>query len=230
MGYRLPVPLDAAPSGACVLDTDTYSRMNTPGNSLTGTTSRNTLKRLLIKAPEVWAWPCNKQPRRMQMLNTSISSAERRQHPRYPFTGTLEAVEPQSQTRMQGRTADLSEGGCYVDTMSPFPAQTRVKVRITRAQRSFESQATVVYSVAGMGMGLRFDATEPPQLVSLRKWVSELSGESITETATEEKEHSVGGVPARDAVLHELILELMRKGVVAEDNGRGMLQRLASAN
>lgn len=130
---------------------------------------------------------------------------------------------------MQGRTADLSEGGCYVDTMSPFPAETRVRVRITRAQRSFESQATVVYSVAGMGMGLRFEATEPQQLVSLRKWVSELSGESTTETATEEKENSAGALPARDAVLNELIIELMRKGVVAEGKGRGMLQRLVSA-
>jgi PilZ domain len=163
------------------------------------------------------------------MVNTPKSSEERRQHPRYPFTGTLEAFELESETRMQGRTADLSEGGCYVDTMSPFPAQTRVRVRITRAQRSFESQATVVYSVAGMGMGLRFESTEPQQLVSLRKWVSELSGESSTETAPEEKEKSAGGVPARDAVLNELIIELMRKGVVAEGKGRGMLQRLASA-
>jgi hypothetical protein len=130
---------------------------------------------------------------------------------------------------MQGRTADLSEGGCYVDTMSPFPAQTRVRVRITRAQRSFESLATVVYSVAGMGMGLRFEAPEAEQLVSLRKWVSELSGETSMETATEEREHLGAGLTARDAVLNELIRELMRKGVLAEGKGKGMLQRLASA-
>jgi PilZ domain len=208
---------------------DTYSRMNIPGDSLSGTVSRNLLKPLVISAPLCWSLPCSKWLWRMQMLNTPKSSSERRQHPRYPFTGTLEAFELASQTRMQGRTADLSEGGCYVDTMSPFPAETRVRVRITRAQRSFESQATVVYSVAGMGMGLRFEATEPQQLVSLRKWVSELSGESSTEAATEEKENSAGGVPARDAVLNELIIELMRKGVVAEGKGRGMLQRLASA-
>lgn len=163
------------------------------------------------------------------MLSTAKSSGERRQHPRYPFTGTLEAFEPQSETRMQGRTADLSEGGCYVDTMSPFPVQTRVRVRITRAQRSFESQATVVYSVAGMGMGLRFDATEAQQLVSLRKWLSELSGETTTETPIEERAHTRGGLALRDSVLTELIIELMRKGVLAEAKGRGMLQRLASA-
>src|SRR5690348_12276581 len=163
------------------------------------------------------------------MLSTPTGSAERRRHTRYPFTGTLEAFEPQSQTRMQGRTADLSEGGCYVDTMSPFPAQTRVRVRITRAQRSFESFATVVYSVAGMGMGLRFEAPEARQVVNLRKWVSELSGETSMEMATEEREHLGAGLAPRDAVLNELITELIHKGVLAEGKGKGMLQRLASA-
>ena len=163
------------------------------------------------------------------MPNALTGSGERRRHPRYPFTGTLEAIEPQSQTRMQGRTADLSEGGCYVDTISPFPAQTSVRVRITRAKRSFESQATVVYSVAGMGMGLRFEAPESQHLVSLRKWVSELSGETNTETATDETGHSGSGTAARDQVLNELIIELTRKGVLAEAKARGMLRQLGSA-
>lgn len=162
------------------------------------------------------------------MLSTTAGSAERRKHPRYPFTGTLEAFEPLSQTKIQGRTADLSEGGCYVDTMSPFPAQTSVKVRITRAQRSFESKATVVYSVAGMGMGLRFEAPEAQQLLSLRKWVGELSGEATTETPIERREQPRGGVAATDRVLNDLIIELMRKGVLSQEKARGMLAQLAS--
>jgi hypothetical protein len=162
------------------------------------------------------------------MLITPTCTGERRRHPRYPFTGTLEAFEPQSQTKMQGRTADLSEGGCYVDTMSPFPAQTCVRVRITRAQRSFETKATVIYSVAGMGMGLRFETPDAEQLVSLRKWVGELSGETTAEAATVETERSGGGPAARDLVLNELIVELMRKNVLTEAKGRGMLEQLAS--
>ena len=163
------------------------------------------------------------------MLSTSTSSGERRQHPRYSFTGTLEVFEPKSQTRIQGRTADLSEGGCYVDTICPFPAQTRLRVRITRAQGSFESQATVVYAVSGMGMGLQFDVPDAQQRLNLRKWIRELSGEAVAETSTEEQARpSVGGA-ACDSVLKELITELMRKGVLPEGTGKGMLQRLASA-
>ena len=167
------------------------------------------------------------------------SSREPRRHARYPFTGAVEAFEPESQTRIQGRTADLSESGCYVDAMNPLPAETRVRIRITREQRSFESRATVVYSVAGMGMGLQFEATDAQQLVSLRKWISELSGEATEETATEEtateqtateqKGDSPARVAAENSVLNDLVIELMRKGVLAEAIGSGMLQRLASA-
>jgi PilZ domain len=160
--------------------------------------------------------------------STGTGSAERRQFPRYPFTATLEAFESASQTRIQGRTADLSRGGCYVDTMSPFPAQTRVKVRITKDQRSFEGHATVIYSVTGMGMGLRFEALEPKELMALRKWVGELSGEAIAE-AEIEQESSSARVTDLTSVLSELISELMRKGVLPADKGASMLQRVTAA-
>jgi hypothetical protein len=161
-------------------------------------------------------------------LKISHSPAERRRHPRYPFTGTLEAFEPESQTRIQGRTADLSEGGCYVDTLVAFPAQTRVKVRITRDKRSFESPAIVVYSVTGLGMGLRFESTDPQQLLTLRKWLDELGGEAIAEIPIEKEKNSPRDAAGYESVLNELVGELMRKGVLAENIGKGMLRQLAS--
>jgi hypothetical protein len=150
-------------------------------------------------------------------------SSERRQHVRYSFTATLEAFEPESQTRIQGRTADLSSGGCYVDMMSPFPDQTRLNVRITREARSFECRATVVYSVTGMGMGLRFDAIDPRQLPILKDWLAELSGESTSEPRIENRPDSGGRSTNANAVLNELVSELMRKGVLAQDMSQGML-------
>ena len=152
--------------------------------------------------------------------------SERRQSPRYSFTGTFEATEPNSGTRIHGRTADLSEGGCYADTMSPLPAGTVVKVRISKENRSFESMATVVYAVAGMGMGLRFESTDPQQVVNLRRWLQELRGEFPLDTEAENEEPRVGAVTPSKSVLNELIGELMRKGVLDHSMGREMLQRL----
>jgi len=152
--------------------------------------------------------------------------SERRQFPRYSFTGTFGATEPNSETRIHGRTADLSEGGCYADTMSPFPAGTVVKVRISKENRSFESQATVVYAVAGMGMGLRFDSIDPEQLMNLRRWLGELRGELPADMEAEKEEPRACARPQRKCVLNELIGELMRKGVLDNSTGREMLQRL----
>lgn len=176
------------------------------------------------------------------MLSTSTSSlksasaapisksSERREHTRFPFTATLDAFEPESEARLQGRTADLSRGGCYVDTLSPFPAHTRLKVRITREKRSFEAEATVAYSVAGMGMGLRFDAIDGRQLGTLGQWLNELSGESDAEPLLLGKSDSGAEKPPANHVLNELVSELMRKGVLAEDMARRMLTHLEPAS
>lgn len=153
--------------------------------------------------------------------------AERRQHPRYPFKGTFEAIEPNSETRIQGRTADLSEGGCYADTMSPLPAGTAVKVRINKGNRSFESQATVAYAVSGMGMGLRFESIDPRQLASLRRWLEEVRGESLADVEADKGEERVCAGPQSKDVLNQLIGELMRKGILNDSMGKEMLQRLA---
>src|SRR5579863_1057705 len=82
--------------------------------------------------------------------------SERRRNVRFPFTAALEAVESKSGTKVSGRTSDLSLGGCYVDTLSPFPVGTEAKIRILREKESFEANAKVVYSAIGMGMGLAF--------------------------------------------------------------------------
>jgi hypothetical protein len=106
---------------------------------------------------------------------------ERRRHTRYPFTVTVEAVEGKSQTRIQGRTSDLSRWGCYVDTIRSFPAGSVVKMRLTKDARSFEAQAEVVYSLVGMGMGVRFTSGGPQHFLTLEKWVEELSGKLLPE-------------------------------------------------
>jgi len=110
--------------------------------------------------------------------------------------------------------------------MSPLPAGTVVKARISKENRSFEGMATVVYAVAGMGMGLRFESADPQQAVSLRRWLAELRGEFLEDKEAENEEPRVRAVAPSKSVLNELIGELMRKGVLDHSMGREMLQRL----
>jgi PilZ domain len=154
---------------------------------------------------------------------------ERRRDPRYQFTATVELVDMTSRARVQARVSDLSRGGCYVDTTSPFPVATSVKMRLSVDDRCFEVQAKVVYSLPGMGMGMAFVATAPEQLEVLKRWIGELSGELPPELSRSDrgqtcKTHGAGRDPSW--VLAALLMELVRQGVLPDDKGKLMLSQL----
>ena len=98
------------------------------------------------------------------------------------ITAAAMAMEPVSGTVVHARTTDLSLGGCYVDTMSPFPRGTNLHLRLTNEERLFKSEAIVVVSDVDMGMGLVFAATEPDQRRELASWMAGLTGESSPPT------------------------------------------------
>jgi PilZ domain len=162
--------------------------------------------------------------------HAALTPEDRRTFPRYSFTAAAEALDADHRTRMNARTSDLSKGGCYVDTFSPFPLKTGVKIRITREKSSFTADAKVVYSKVGMGMGLAFTAVEPQQLGVLDRWIGELSGTVPLEMSVLEERRPVpqSAAPAKEPgyVLNELILALMRKGTLTEEEGKAMLLRL----
>jgi hypothetical protein len=93
------------------------------------------------------------------------AAQERRGYPRYPFSASAEAVHIQADTRLSGRVSDLGRGGCYVDTINPFPVGADVKIRIVKDNASFVPPAQVVYASSGMGMGLAFTKIDPGTVV-----------------------------------------------------------------
>jgi hypothetical protein len=167
-----------------------------------------------------------------------LPPVDRRTHPRYHFCGAAEALDALHRTRMNARTSDIGKGGCYVDTFSPFPLKTPVKIRITREKLSFTAEAKVVASKVGMGMGLAFTAIEPHEMGVLEKWIGELSGSAPLELGPPAlDEHlalaasgSRNGTPVvtkeTGYVLNELIVALMRKGTLTDEEGKTMLLRL----
>jgi hypothetical protein len=164
--------------------------------------------------------------------NAAVTSpAERRHHLRFPFSATLEAIEIKTGTKVTGRTSDLGLGGCYVDTLSPFPVGTETKIRILRENESFEAQAKVVYSLIGMGMGLAFVSAQPKQIRLFQRWVQEISGQPVpgqdassgqaSEAAPAEQTQTL-----KNAVLSDLIMTLMQKKVLTEREGKDLLRKL----
>jgi hypothetical protein len=165
--------------------------------------------------------------------SVAVAPLKQRTYPRYQFTGAAEALDQHHRTRMNARVSDLGKGGCYIDTFSPFPLKTGVKIRITRDKVSFEADARVVYSKIGMGTGLEFTVIDPQQMGVLDKWIGELSGTAPIDLSSPEDRHigptSAGhDAPAKEPgyVLNEPIVSLMRKGMLTEEEGKTMLLRL----
>ncbi len=98
---------------------------------------------------------------------------KQRCEPRYPFIASAELLEESSGARMNSRISDLSLNGCYVDTVNPLPDGALVHLRIFTETHSFEAPATVVYSHAFMGMGMKFREVRPESEEVLRLWLPE---------------------------------------------------------
>jgi hypothetical protein len=155
---------------------------------------------------------------------------ERRRDLRFPFTASVDAIEPRSKAKISGRSSDISQRGCYVDTISPFPVGTIIKIFMTKETMTFEADAKVVLSQVGMGMGIAFISAMPQQFRILQKWLNELSGRSSPELEppeeTEPEAVAANSMKNSDFVMRELLIALIRKGVLSEVEGKAMLQKL----
>jgi hypothetical protein len=159
------------------------------------------------------------------------SPAERRRNLRFPFTAMVEAVENKTGTKVIGRTSDLSLGGCYVDTLSPFAVGAETKIKIQRENETFEAQAKVIYSTIGMGMGLAFISAQQKQVRLFQKWLLEISGQPVPE---EDSPSQAASEPAatertqtlKNVVLSDLIMKLMEKKVLTQGEGKDLLRKL----
>jgi hypothetical protein len=159
-----------------------------------------------------------------------VSASELRGLPRYAFTAIAEAVESESHARISGRLSDLGEGGCYFEVMSPFAVGHNVRLQIFKDDQEFAAKATVLYSTAGIGMGLAFTDIEPTERLLLDRWIGELSGELAQEprVADIEREVRIAGSATHQQrnVLNELILMLIQKRVLTDAEGKALLQKL----
>ena len=104
--------------------------------------------------------------------------ADRRQSPRYALILVAEVTEIVSGAVLNARSSDVSRTGCYIDTLSPLPPQTRIKIQLRSGDDVFETQARVVYVSAGLGMGIHW-GTNP-----LEKDVAILDGWLLKATSS----------------------------------------------
>lgn len=157
----------------------------------------------------------------------STAAAERRNADRHTFTASAEVVELSSGARFSTRTTDLGPGGCFVDTMLPFPVGANVRVTVRKDQTNLETGGVVVYSQTGLGMGIAFDNMEPRQREALDKWLTELTGSRQSYApASRSREIETGSTaqrPQDSPAVTRLVRLLITKGILTEAEGSSVL-------
>lgn len=92
---------------------------------------------------------------------------------RHPFAARAEVVDVDSEKQITAVTGDLSVFGCYIETPSPFPRGTKVRVRINHRGATFVALGIISYSQS-TGMGVRFGTIEPAHQQTLETWLGQL--------------------------------------------------------
>jgi len=98
----------------------------------------------------------------------------RRAVKRCSFVASAEVLDLGTDTKLAVRVSELGLGGCYVDTLNPFPEGTQVRLKIVRDDGTFEAKTRVVYSQSSFGMGLAFVEMSPEHKALLQKWIADL--------------------------------------------------------
>jgi PilZ domain len=156
---------------------------------------------------------------------SATGEAERRNTDRHAITASAEVVETSSGAKFSTRTTDLGPGGCFVDTMVPFPVGANVRVSVRKGKTNFETRGVVVYSQSGLGMGIAFESMEPQQRQELDDWLTELTGvrhASLHDVspATSSASKHVGG---NQAAFARLVKLMITKGILTEAEGSSVL-------
>src|SRR5580700_8212195 len=95
---------------------------------------------------------------------------ERRVHPRVRVKVPVEIFAPDSDIPQRGATSDISEAGCYIETMFPFPVGTTLEMSL-QLEGTLLAVGTVVTCDPQVGNGIEFAKMLPEDLEELRAFV-----------------------------------------------------------
>jgi PilZ domain len=96
--------------------------------------------------------------------------ADRRVHPRIKVKVPIELFVPGSDVPQRGATSDLSEAGCYIETMFPFPVGTILEMSL-QLEGTLLVVGKVVTCDPQVGNGIEFARMLPEDLEELRAFV-----------------------------------------------------------
>ncbi len=108
----------------------------------------------------------------------STTRLERR-FPRYRCSAGVTATTVGRSKKVWAQVTVVSAGGCYVQTGSPFPPQTKLKLLIGAYGENILLEGVVRYMHAREGMGVLFTDMEPARSQELRRFIATASRQDV---------------------------------------------------
>jgi c-di-GMP-binding flagellar brake protein YcgR len=97
-------------------------------------------------------------------------SQDRRESSRLKLRVPVEIGVEGGASPIRGATADLSAGGCYIETMFPFPVGTTLDLKL-QLENTLLVAATVVTCDPQVGNGIRFEKMLPEDREELQAYL-----------------------------------------------------------
>lgn len=119
---------------------------------------------------------------------------------------------------------DLSLGGCYVQTQSPFPQSSTVDLCLRAAGMEIHTEGLVRIMHPGRGMGIEFPARTEEQRKSVGEFIAFLTGQPGADPQLETSPRSLvansvdlNQASGPEAEVEDPLLELLRTGNTLEE-------------
>jgi PilZ domain len=100
--------------------------------------------------------------------------SERHRAPRLSFVAGIDLTDLESEEHLAAHVKNLNLLGCFVETVTPFPEGTEVRLKISHARVTFSAIGRVAYSRPNSGMGIAFITIEPKSQEILDLWLANL--------------------------------------------------------
>lgn len=105
------------------------------------------------------------------MRAESGGGRDRRRHERVTCNGGVKFQHEGSETPVWATLQDLSEGGCYLETVSTAQKFSRLRLAINLDDLHLEAVGVVEACHPAYGMGVKFVHMTPPSQRTLEEWV-----------------------------------------------------------
>lgn len=111
-----------------------------------------------------------------------MTDSDRRHSSRLKLRVPIEIEVEGGSGPIRGATADLSAGGCYIETMFPFPVGTTLDLKL-QLEDTLLVAATVVTCDPQVGNGIRFEKMLPEDREELQKYLEAIEKDEQSKQA-----------------------------------------------